>query len=179
TTCAARTGRRSARSTLSTCSTCAPVASPSRPPSGCSARDSSGTVSTASLSSTRASSSRRSWSLGLASYRVASVEELPGETMKRVDAGSTPVCLAHAEDGNFYALNDVCTHEEFSLSDGELWGMDVECPQHGSRFNLATGKVTGLPAVIPAKTYPVRDRKSTRLNSSHVSISYAVFCLKK
>ena len=67
----------------------------------------------------------------MASYRVASVEELPGETMKRVDAGSTPVCLAHAEDGNFYALNDVCTHEEFSLCDGELWGMDVECPQHG------------------------------------------------
>ncbi|HVH63752.1 MAG TPA: non-heme iron oxygenase ferredoxin subunit [Candidatus Dormibacteraeota bacterium] len=86
---------------------------------------------------------------------MASVAEVPQETMKHVDAGNTPVCLAHAEDGNFYALNDVCTHEEFSLSDGELWGMDVECPQHGSRFNLQTGKVTGLPAVIPAHTYAV------------------------
>src|SRR5438552_18326270 len=75
--------------------------------------------------------------------------------MKHVEAGGTPVCLAHAEDGNFYALNDVCTHEAFSLSDGELWGLDVEGPQHGSRFNLQTGKVSGLPAVIPAKTYPV------------------------
>ena len=92
----------------------------------------------------------------MASHRVASVDEVPSETMKRVDAGATPVCLAHAEDGHFYALNDVCTHEEFSLSDGELWGMDVECPQHGSRFNLTTGKVTGLPAVIAARTYPVR-----------------------
>jgi 3-phenylpropionate/trans-cinnamate dioxygenase ferredoxin subunit len=92
----------------------------------------------------------------LASYLVASVQELPQDTMKHVEAGDTPVCLAHAEDGNFYALNDVCTHEEFSLSDGELWGTDVECPQHGSRFNLQTGKVTGLPAVIPAKTYPVK-----------------------
>ena len=91
----------------------------------------------------------------MARYRVAAVADLPDETMKRVDAGQTPVCLAHAEDGEFYALNDVCTHEEFSLSDGELWGMDVECPQHGSRFNLATGKVTGLPAVIPAQTYTV------------------------
>jgi 3-phenylpropionate/trans-cinnamate dioxygenase ferredoxin subunit len=91
----------------------------------------------------------------LARYRVASVADLPDETIKRVDAGPTPLCLAHAEDGNFYALNDVCTHEEFSLSEGELWGMDVECPQHGSRFNLVTGKVTGLPAVIPATTYPV------------------------
>jgi 3-phenylpropionate/trans-cinnamate dioxygenase ferredoxin subunit len=87
---------------------------------------------------------------------VASVDELPVESMKRVDAGNIPVCLARAEDGNFYALNDVCTHEEFSLSDGELWGMDVECPQHGSRFNLQTGKVTGLPAVIPAQTYAVK-----------------------
>jgi len=92
----------------------------------------------------------------LASQRVASVEEVPTDSMKRVEVGGTPVCLAHAEDGNFYALNDICTHEEFFLSDGELWGMDVECPQHGSRFNLQTGKVTGLPAVIPAKTYPVK-----------------------
>jgi len=91
----------------------------------------------------------------LARFRVASVGDVPVESLKKVEAGRTPVCLAHAEDGNFYALNDVCTHEEFSLSDGELWGMDVECPQHGSRFNLQTGKVTGLPAVIPATTYPV------------------------
>jgi 3-phenylpropionate/trans-cinnamate dioxygenase ferredoxin component len=91
----------------------------------------------------------------LARQRVASVEDLPLESMKRVDVSGTPVCLAHAEDGGFYALNDICTHEEFFLSDGELWGMDVECPQHGSRFNLQTGKVTGLPAVIPAQTYPV------------------------
>jgi 3-phenylpropionate/trans-cinnamate dioxygenase ferredoxin subunit len=91
----------------------------------------------------------------LARFRVASVADLRDDSIKRVDAGSTPVCLAHAEDGNFYALNDICTHEEFNLSDGELWGLDVECPQHGSRFNLVTGKVTGLPAVIPALTYHV------------------------
>ncbi len=91
----------------------------------------------------------------MARFRVASVADVPEESLKRVDAGGTPVCLAHAEDGSFYALNDVCTHEEFSLCEGDLWGMDVECPQHGSRFNLVTGKVTGLPAVIPATTYPV------------------------
>ena len=91
----------------------------------------------------------------MARVRVASVAEVPVDSLKKVEAGHTPVCLAHAEDGNFYALNDICTHEEFSLCEGELWGMDVECPQHGSRFNLVTGKVTGLPAVIPATTYPV------------------------
>ncbi len=75
--------------------------------------------------------------------------------MKKVIVDGEEICLAHAEDGSFYAIGDICTHEEFSLSEGELWGLDVECPQHGSRFNLATGKVTGLPAVIPAKVYPV------------------------
>ena len=75
--------------------------------------------------------------------------------LKGVLADHTEICLAHAEDGNFYAINDVCTHENFLLSGGELFDFQVECPQHGSRFNLVTGKVTGLPAVIPAKAYPV------------------------
>ena len=91
----------------------------------------------------------------MAKVRVAAVSEVPVDTLKRVVADSQEICLAHAEDGNFYAIGDVCTHEEFLLSLGELFGLDVECPQHGSRFNLKTGAVTGLPAVIPTKVYPV------------------------
>ena len=91
----------------------------------------------------------------MARVRVAETAEVPVDSLKRVIAGSQEICLAHAEDGHFYALGDVCTHEEFLLSQGELFGFDVECPQHGSRFNLVTGKVTGLPAVLAAKTYPV------------------------
>ena len=91
----------------------------------------------------------------MAKVRVASVDEVPVESLKAVMADHTEICLAHAEDGNFYAINDVCTHENFLLSDGELFDLQVECPQHGSRFNLVTGKVTGLPAVMPATTYPV------------------------
>ncbi len=91
----------------------------------------------------------------MAKVFVATTSEVPVDALKRVIADSQEICLAHAEDGKFYAIGDVCTHEEFLLSQGELFGMDVECPQHGSRFNLVTGNVTGLPAVIPAKTYPV------------------------
>ena len=91
----------------------------------------------------------------MARVRVASTDEVPAESLKPVMAEGVEICLAHAEDGNFYAIGDVCTHENFLLSGGELLGMDVECPQHGSRFNLETGKVTGLPAVVPATTYPV------------------------
>jgi len=86
---------------------------------------------------------------------VASVEEVPEGVLKAVIADHTEICLAHAEDGNFYAINDVCTHENFLLSLGELFDLQVECPQHGSRFNLKTGAVTGLPAVIPTRVYPV------------------------
>jgi 3-phenylpropionate/trans-cinnamate dioxygenase ferredoxin component len=91
----------------------------------------------------------------LARYRVASVAELPVENVKAVLAGDQEICLAHCDDDNFYAIDDVCTHENFLLSQGELFEFDVECPQHGSRFNVKTGKVTGLPAVIPTRTFPV------------------------
>ncbi len=91
----------------------------------------------------------------MARYRVASVDEVPIESVKGVVADAQEICLAHAPDGNFYAIDDVCTHENFLLSGGELIDFDVECPQHGSKFNVKTGAVTGLPAVIPTKTFPV------------------------
>jgi 3-phenylpropionate/trans-cinnamate dioxygenase ferredoxin subunit len=91
----------------------------------------------------------------MAKHLVAKIDEVEVDTMKKVVVDGGVLCLAHAEDGSFYAIGDTCTHEEYSLSEGELWGLDVECPAHGSRFNLRTGAVTGLPAVIPARTFPV------------------------
>jgi 3-phenylpropionate/trans-cinnamate dioxygenase ferredoxin component len=91
----------------------------------------------------------------MAKHLVARVDDLPVDGMMKVVVDGEEICLAHADDGDFYAIGDVCTHEEYSLSEGELWGLDVECPVHGSRFNLLSGAVTGLPAVIPARTYPV------------------------
>ena len=91
----------------------------------------------------------------MARVRVAAVDEVPVGALKGVVADRTEICLAHAEDGDFYAINDVCTHENFLLSGGELFDLQVECPQHGSRFHLKTGAVTGLPAVIPTQVYPV------------------------
>jgi len=87
--------------------------------------------------------------------RVAGTAEIPPDTLRRVEVAGVPVCLAHTQDGGFYAINDVCTHEEYSLSEGELWEFEVECPQHGSRFDVRTGAVRFLPAVIPAQVYAV------------------------
>ena len=87
-------------------------------------------------------------------HRVASVNEVPLDSQKLVDVENTPICLVHAEDGDWYAINDVCSHEDFSLSMGELWGLEIECPQHGSRFDLRTGNPNALPAVEPVPVYP-------------------------
>jgi 3-phenylpropionate/trans-cinnamate dioxygenase ferredoxin subunit len=91
----------------------------------------------------------------LAKHFVAKIEDLEVDTMQKVIVDGEEICLAHAEDGEYYAIGDICTHEEYSLSDGELWGLEVECPQHSSRFDLRDGHVTGLPAVVAARTYPV------------------------
>jgi 3-phenylpropionate/trans-cinnamate dioxygenase ferredoxin subunit len=59
-------------------------------------------------------------------------------------------------DGEFYAIQDRCTHDDGPLGDGELWDEIIECPRHGAQFNVKTGEVVTLPAVLPIATYPVR-----------------------
>ena len=58
--------------------------------------------------------------------------------------------------GQFYAVDDVCTHDEASLEQGQVEGYEIECPRHGARFDVRTGAVTALPAVIPIETFGVR-----------------------
>lgn len=91
----------------------------------------------------------------MARVRVCSVAEVRPDSLKRVEAGGQELCLAHTQADEWFALDDICSHEMFSLSDGEIWGDDVECPQHGSRFNLRTGKPDVPPAVVPVATFPV------------------------
>ncbi len=81
-------------------------------------------------------------------------EILPAE-MRRVLVGDLAVCVAHAEDGGWYAIDDTCTHEDCSLSEGDLSDHLVECPCHGSRFDVRTGDVLNLPAVLPLQTHRV------------------------
>jgi 3-phenylpropionate/trans-cinnamate dioxygenase ferredoxin subunit len=87
-------------------------------------------------------------------YRAAGEHELREGDLRPVRAGEQRICVArHA--GVIYAINDVCSHEEASLSDGEIFDGAVQCPMHGSMFDLRTGAVTGLPAVQAVKTYAV------------------------
>jgi len=73
-----------------------------------------------------------------------------------VDGTEVAVAIARSDDGDFYAINDICSHGEVSLSEGEIIGCEVECWAHGARFDLRTGEATDLPAIDPVDAYPLR-----------------------
>lgn len=58
--------------------------------------------------------------------------------------------------GTYYAVEDICTHDDGPLAEGELYGFEIECPRHGARFDIRDGRVTRMPAVIPIQWFPVR-----------------------
>jgi nitrite reductase/ring-hydroxylating ferredoxin subunit len=86
---------------------------------------------------------------------VCDAAEVPPGTAKRVVADDREIAIFNV-DGELFATDDICSHEEASLSEGELDGHVVECPLHGARFDVRTGKALSLPAVRPVDTFPVR-----------------------
>lgn len=87
--------------------------------------------------------------------RVASVDDFKPGVMKPVVVGDDDVLLANI-NGEVLAASDICTHEFVLLHDGFLEDDEVECPQHGSKFDLRSGKVRGLPATQPLPVYEVK-----------------------
>jgi len=85
--------------------------------------------------------------------RVAAEEDLV--TSMGVSVEGRLVALFRTEEGIF-ALDDICSHEYSRLSEGEIWAGEVYCQKHGSRFNLRTGAVTGLPATQPVRTWSAK-----------------------
>ncbi len=89
---------------------------------------------------------------------IAPVSELPNGERLFVDVGDTPVVVFNIA-GEFFAIGDVCTHDDGPLGDGDLEGHNVVCPRHGAEFDLRTGKAVSMPAVvdIPAHSVQVRE----------------------
>ncbi|MEU5836776.1 MULTISPECIES: non-heme iron oxygenase ferredoxin subunit [Streptomyces] len=87
--------------------------------------------------------------------RVASLGELEEDTPLRVELGGVPVSVVRT-DGEVFAINDICSHANVSLSEGDVEDCMIECWLHGSRFDLRTGKPSGLPATRPVPVYPVK-----------------------
>lgn len=65
------------------------------------------------------------------------------------------VCLVKTQ-GEIFAISDICSHADVNLSDGDVDDGTIECWLHGSRFDVRSGRPTGLPANRPVPTYPVK-----------------------
>jgi nitrite reductase/ring-hydroxylating ferredoxin subunit len=92
----------------------------------------------------------------VARVRVCSSPELEKESARALDVGDLRLALFRNSDGEFYATQDSCTHEQWSLGeDGDLDGNEVTCPLHLACFDIRTGAALFLPATEPLTTYPV------------------------
>jgi 3-phenylpropionate/trans-cinnamate dioxygenase ferredoxin subunit len=83
------------------------------------------------------------------------VDDFEDEDVEQVKVGPLAIALYRAK-GEFYATQDLCTHERAYLSDGVVIDCVVECPFHQGRFDVRTGRALGAPVTVSLKTYPVK-----------------------
>ena len=87
--------------------------------------------------------------------RACALADVPEDGALGVEVQDTPVAIIRV-GGEIFALQDVCSHEEVPLSEGDIYDHTVECWLHGSCFDLRTGKPTSPPATKPVPTYRVK-----------------------
>ena len=87
--------------------------------------------------------------------KVAETKEIAPSSMKAVEVEGEKVCIINSE-GTFYAIGNICTHVGGPLDEGTLQGYEVECPWHGSKFDVRTGEPTKPPAVRSVPKYEVK-----------------------
>lgn len=74
-----------------------------------------------------------------------------------VTVDGLPIVICRVE-GEFYAVEDRCSHDDLEIGSGELEGCELICPRHGARFDVRDGTVTAPPAIYPIETYEVSVR---------------------
>lgn len=85
---------------------------------------------------------------------IGAMETLPRDRGILVTLGDQRIAMFRIGD-EVFAIGDTCSHAEASLAEGEVFDYEVECPRHGSEFDLRTGKALSLPATTPVPTYEV------------------------
>jgi 3-phenylpropionate/trans-cinnamate dioxygenase ferredoxin subunit len=87
-------------------------------------------------------------------HAVCALDDLASGSARRFDLGGTAVAVVRI-DADVYAIGDVCSHADVSLSGGEVWcdERQIECPKHGSVFSLLTGDPATLPATQPVPVF--------------------------
>jgi len=83
-------------------------------------------------------------------------DELESGQARRFDVAGVRIALVRIDD-DFYAIGDRCSHEDYSLAEGEVWvpEREIECPRHGSTFDLLTGEPCSLPATTPVPVFEI------------------------
>ena len=87
--------------------------------------------------------------------KIADTKDIPPSQMKAVEVAGEKICVANIE-GKYYAIGNVCTHVGGPLAEGTLEGYEVECPWHGSKFDVRTGEVTRSPAARSEPTFELK-----------------------
>lgn len=87
--------------------------------------------------------------------KVATLDEIPAGGRKSVVFDERAVLVFRIGD-DVYAVEDVCSHDGQPLTDGPLEGTAIECPRHGARFDIRTGRPLCMPAVEPIATFKVK-----------------------
>lgn len=100
-------------------------------------------------------------------FKVAKVTDIPDPGKLTVEVDDRLVVVVHVE-GEFYCIDDVCTHDDGPLGDGQLCGFQLACPRHGARFDVRTGEAVTMPATEPTLSHDVKiqgDDILVRLNN--------------
>jgi 3-phenylpropionate/trans-cinnamate dioxygenase ferredoxin component len=87
--------------------------------------------------------------------RVCSVSDIPDPGKQVVEVGERYVVLFHV-DAQFYAIDDVCTHDGGPLGEGFLEGFAIACPRHGAKFDIRDGRVLCMPAIVGTNSHDVK-----------------------
>ncbi len=89
---------------------------------------------------------------------IAPASELPNGERLFVDVGDKTLVIFNIA-GQFFAIGDVCSHDDGPVGEGTLEGFNIVCPRHGAEFDVRTGKVMQMPAVVDIPAYPVQVRE--------------------
>ncbi len=87
--------------------------------------------------------------------QVGNLDEIEPGTARVVEVGGQSIALCRVEDGDLYAIENRCTHDDGPLGEGELDGDRIECPRHGALFDVTSGRAVTLPAIGKVRCFAV------------------------
>jgi 3-phenylpropionate/trans-cinnamate dioxygenase ferredoxin subunit len=94
----------------------------------------------------------------MGAVRICSTTDVPEGEVRRFEHDHRPIAVVNLGGGGFRAIDAICSHAHYFLDEGDVEADDetIECPKHGSTFDLNTGRPTTLPATLPVPVFDLR-----------------------